>query len=112
MPEISPAPKRLLPKVLAFDLCGSSFAGIIEYANIPKPIPVYLLNIPSIETCCVTFAPGASLNGTNPVTRPKSEFEKFFARMAIGWPEDCAISPPVMFANPARMPAPLEILVH
>jgi hypothetical protein len=32
--------------------------------------------------------------------------------MAIGWPEDCAMSPPVMFANPARMPAPLEILVH
>jgi hypothetical protein len=32
--------------------------------------------------------------------------------MAIGWPDDCAISAPVMFAKPANMPAPLEILLH
>ena len=112
MPEISPAPKSDLPKVLAFDLCGRSFAGIIEYANIPKPIPVYLLNIPSIEMVCGVFAPAASLNGVYPATRPSKLFEKFFALMAIGWPEDAAISELVMLLSPARMPAPLEILLH
>ena len=63
IPEIKPAPNKLFPSVLAFPLCGNNFAGIIEYANIPIPIPVYLLNIPSKEIVCGVFAPGASLKG-------------------------------------------------
>ena len=68
------------------------------------------MNIPSRDICCVTFAPAAFLNGINPVTLPKIEFEKFCARLAIGCPALWAISAPVILDNAAKTPAPVEIL--
>ena len=54
-----------------------------------------------MKIVCGVFAPGASLKGVNPVTRPSKLLLKFLARMAIGWPVDAAISVPVICAKPA-----------
>jgi len=77
-----------------------------------KPIPDHLLKIPSIPIVCGVFAPGAFLNGVNPVILPSKLFTKFAPLAAIGCPALADMSEPVTLERNAKTPAPLEILPH